>query len=143
MARLLAIDYGTKRTGLAVTDNLQIIATALETVATHTLLPFIAQYLQTETVEAIIVGKPSQPDGSPSATSAAVVGLVRTLTKTYPQIAIIEEDERYTTVMAKQSMIAAGSTRNQRKDKGLVDQVSAVIILQSYMERRAYSQGRG
>jgi putative Holliday junction resolvase len=142
MARLLAIDYGTKRTGLAVTDPLQIIATALDTVPTAQLISFLQNYIQKEAVEVIVVGKPTQTDGSPSATLPAVIGLVRTLKKTFPTLLIDEEDERYTTVMAQRSLIESGKSKNQRKDKGLIDQVSAVIILQSYMQRQSYQKGK-
>ena len=142
MGRLLAIDYGTKRTGLAVTDPLQIIATALDTVPTHTLLAYLQKYVSTEPVDVIVVGMPTQPSGEPSQTTPAVIGLIRTLKKTFPDITITEEDERYTTILAHRSLIESGTTKSQRRDKGLVDQVSAVIILQSYMEKRAYQQGR-
>lgn len=143
MSRILAIDYGTKRTGIAATDPLQIIATAVDTVPTHTLLDWLKGYLAKEVVSTIVVGAPTQTDGSPSATAPAIKGLVRKLKTTYPQMVIEQEDERFTSLMAHQTIQAAGMGKALRQNKGLADQIAAVIILQSYLERKAFEKNRG
>ncbi|WP_266363115.1 Holliday junction resolvase RuvX [Tellurirhabdus rosea] len=132
--RLLAIDYGTKRTGLAVTDPLKIIATALETVPTHQLLDYLKKYTATEPVEAFIVGLPKRLDGTDTDNTPHVRGFVKRLQAAFPETPIHWHDERFTSSMALQAMIAAGSTKKDRRDKGNIDKVSAAIILQSYMQ---------
>jgi putative holliday junction resolvase len=132
--RLLAIDYGTKRTGLAVTDPLQLIATALEAVPTHQLLDYLKKYVASEPVEAFVVGLPRRLDGTDTNNTPHVRGFVERLKKALPTIPVYWHDERFTTSMALQAMIAGGTSRKDRREKGAIDKVSAVIILQSYME---------
>ncbi len=134
MARILAIDYGTKRVGLAVTDPLQIIATALETVHSTQVINFLKTYCQRESVEAFVVGMPTNLDGSDTSNTPHVRGFLRILRKTFPEIPVHEHDERFTSVMAMQSLIAMGTTKKDRRDKGVVDRVSATIILQSFID---------
>ncbi len=136
MARLLAIDYGTKRTGIAVTDPLQLIASALETVPSHQLLQYLKGYVEREPVEAFIVGLPKRLDGTDTDNTPRVRRFVELLQKALPAIPVHWHDERFTSVMALQAMIAGGSTKKDRRDKGNIDKVSAAIILQSYMESR-------
>ena len=137
MPRLLAIDYGLKRTGLAATDPLQIIASPLETVLTLQLMDFLKDYAQREEVEAFVVGQPKQTDNSPSEIAPHVEGFVKRLHTQFPDIPIHRVDERFTSVMARQAMLAGGMKKKDRQNKANVDKVSAAIILQSYMERRA------
>jgi putative Holliday junction resolvase len=134
MARLLAIDFGTKRTGIAVTDPLQLIASALETVPSHQLLQYLKAYVEREPVEAFIVGLPKRLDGTDTDNTPRVRRFVELLQKTLPAIPVHWHDERFTSVMALQAMIASGSTKKDRRDKGNIDKVSAAIILQSFME---------
>lgn len=134
----MAFDYGTKRLGIAVTDPLQLIATGLTTIPTATVWTFLADYLQREQVETFVVGKPRQMDGSPSESDQHVVGFVRKLKKTYPQIPIKEVDERFTSKMASQVILQSGVNKTKRQDKSLVDTVAATIILQSYMDSKAF-----
>lgn len=132
--RLMAFDYGTKRIGIAVTDPMQIIATALTTVHPQDIWDFLKNYLEGEQIETFIVGKPIQMDGSDSQSAQHVVGFVRKLQKTYPAIAIVEIDERFTSKMASSVIAQSGLKKKDRQQKALVDAVSATIILQSYME---------
>lgn len=136
MARILAIDYGTKRTGIAVTDPLQIIATGLETVPTAELLGYLEAYFNQEEVETIVVGEPMYPDGNPAQIAHLVVGLVRQLRKTYPTKEVVTWDERYTSEEAKRVIRESGARKKKRQDKALVDKISAVLILQDFMENR-------
>ena len=136
MSRLLAIDYGAKRTGIAVTDPLQIIATALDTVRTHDLMDFLKKYSQTEPIEAFIVGMPRRLDNTDTDNTPRVVAFVKALKKSFPDIPIHTHDERFTSSMALQSMIASGTKKSDRREKGNIDKISATIILQSYMESR-------
>lgn len=136
MPRLLAIDYGAKRTGLAVTDPLQIIATALDTVRTHDLLEYLKKYSLGEVIEAFIIGMPKKLDNSDSENAHRVVSFIKLLKKNFPEIPVHTHDERFTSSMALQSMIASGSKKSDRRDKGNIDKISATIILQSYMESR-------
>lgn len=130
----MAFDYGTKRIGIAVTDPLQLIATALTTVHPNEIFEYLKKYIENEPVERFIVGKPLQLDGSDSQSASHVVGFTRSLKKHFPSIDLVTIDERYTSKMAS-AVIAQSDLRNAKKrDKGLVDQVSAVIILQSYMD---------
>ena len=134
MARILSIDYGKKRTGLAVTDPLQIIAGGLATVPTSHLFDFIASYLAKEEVGEVVVGEPKQPNGLPSENMQRVMAFVRRLKKAYPDLPVTLYDERFTSVMAHQAMIDGGLRKKARQDKALVDEISATIILQSYLE---------
>lgn len=138
MARILAIDYGTKRTGLAVTDPLQIIANGLDTVATEDLFDFLKKYLAAEEVETIVVGEPLYPDGRPAQIHHLVIGFVRKLQNLFPEIEVVMQDERFTSEDAKRVIQKSGARRKKRRDKALVDKVSAVLILQEYLEKKRY-----
>lgn len=134
MARILSIDYGKKRTGLAVTDPLQIIAGGLVTVSTSELFDFLNGYVSKESVERIVIGEPKQSDGSPSENMARVTQFVNRWKKARPDIPIEFYDERFTSVLAHRAMIDGGLGKKRRQNKALVDEVSATIILQSYLE---------
>lgn len=134
MARILAIDYGTKRCGLAVTDPLQLTVNGLETVHADELLGYLEGYLAREPVEAIVVGEPLHPDGQPAQIHHLVVGLVRKLKKLFPEVEVVLHDERFTSEEAKQVIRQSGARQKKRRDKALVDKVSATLILKDYME---------
>ena len=134
MARILAIDYGKKRTGLAVSDELQLIAGGLTTVATATLVDYILDYVKREPVERIIVGQPKQMDNTPSENMCRIGPFVNRLRKLLPHIPVEYHDERFTSVLAHQAILASGIGKMARRNKELVDEISATIILQSYME---------
>ncbi|WP_456462781.1 Holliday junction resolvase RuvX [Lutibacter sp.] len=133
MARILAFDYGEKRTGLAVTDELQIIASGLTTVDTKKIFSFLTDYLKNENVELFIVGEPKQMNNLPSESEQLITPFVKKLSQTFPKIPIKRIDERFTSKIAFQSMIESGLKKKQRKNKALVDEISAVLILQSYL----------
>ena len=137
MGRLLAIDYGIKRTGIAVTDRLQIIANGLETVPTHTLLAYLQTYFTNESVDQVIIGMPKNLDNSDTDSTAGVRFFIKSFKKKFPEMPLIEHDERFTSKLAMQAMIAGGMSKKDRREKGIVDRVSATIILQSYMESKA------
>lgn len=137
MPRLLAIDYGTKRCGIAVSDPLQIIANGLITVHAKDLLTFLETYLQKEAVELIIVGEPKNLNGQATDATAYVNAFVKQLKKKFPTIKIARIDERFTSKIAFQTMVDAGLKKKARQNKELVDQISATIILQSYMASNA------
>lgn len=134
MARILAIDYGTKRTGIAVTDPLQIIAGPLGTFPTEDLIPILHKYLSEEQVETIVLGDPKYPDGNPAQLAGTIAGLARKLALTFPDVAIILHDERYTSVEAQNIIRQVVPSKKKRRDKGLVDKISAMLILQDFME---------
>ncbi|MEO6882895.1 MAG: Holliday junction resolvase RuvX [Bacteroidia bacterium] len=134
MARIVAIDYGTKRVGIAVTDEFQLIATALTTVHATEILDFLNQYLKTEKVECIVVGEPKQMDNTPSQSAQAVELFIKQLKKKFPEMPIERMDERFTSKMALKTMIDGGSSKKDRRNKETIDKISATIILQSYME---------
>jgi len=136
LPRLLAIDYGSKRTGLAVTDPLQLIATALETVPTYQLLEYLKRYVTAELVEAFVVGLPRRLDGTDTDNTPRVQAFVKKLEAALPEIPVHWHDERFTSAMALQAMIASGTKKKDRREKGNIDKVSAVIILQSYMDSK-------
>ena len=136
MARILSVDYGKKRTGIAVTDPLKIIAGGLATVNTSQLMEWLHNYLTHEEVELIVVGEPKQPNGQPSENLPRVMAFVRKLEREFPLIPVKLYDERFTSVLAHQAMIDGGLRRKARQDKALVDEISATIILQSYLEAR-------
>ena len=136
MGRILSIDYGKKRTGLAVSDPLQLIAGGLATVATHDLYDYLLQYVAREQVERIVIGEPRQPNGQPSENLARVQQFVNRWRKQMPQIPIDYYDERFTSVLAHQAMRDAGLHKKARQDKALVDEISATIILEDYMRSR-------
>lgn len=136
MARLLSIDYGKKRTGLAVTDPLQIVPGGLCTVPTSGLFDYLKGYVARESVERIVIGEPRQPDGRPSENLARVTEFVNRWRKAVPDIPIEFYDERFTSVLAHKAMLDGGLGRKARRDKALVDEISATIILQDYMASR-------
>ena len=135
MARILAIDYGKKRTGIAVTDELQIIASGLTTVNTKDFFTFISDYLKTEKVERFIVGEPKQMDYSASESEVLIIPFIEKIKTTFPTIPIERVDERFTSKMAFQTMIDSGFSKKKRRDKALLDEISATIILQTYLNR--------
>ncbi len=136
MARILSIDYGKKRTGLAVTDPLQIIAGGLATVATSELFDYLKAYMAREQVELIVIGEPRQPNGEPSENLARVQQFVNRWRKAMPQVPIQYYDERYTSVLAHQVMLDGGLKKKARQNKGLVDEISATIILEDYLRSK-------
>ena len=137
MGRILSIDYGKKRTGLAVTDPLKLIANGLATVETSGLFDFLKGYVSREGVEEIVIGRPTQPNGQPSENLARVEQFVNRWKKAVPTVPITFYDERFTSVIAHQAMIAGGvGKKRRREDKGLVDEISATIILQDYMKSK-------
>lgn len=134
MGRILAIDYGKKRTGLAVTDPLRIIAGALTTVETKELEKYLADYFTENSVDIIVLGKPSQMNGEPSETMRYIEPLAGRLRHAYPDKQVVLYDERFTSVLAHRTMLESGIGKMARRDKALVDRISATIILQSFME---------
>lgn len=138
MSRILAIDYGRKRTGVAVSDAMQIIANGLTTVPTHELLDFITGYVQKEPVERILVGLPKQMNNEASESMKYIDPFVRSLKKRLPEIPVEFVDERFTSVLAHRTMLEAGLKKKDRQNKALVDEISATIILQSYLESKKY-----
>lgn len=136
MARILSIDYGKKRTGLAVTDPLQIIAGGLATVATSELFDFLKAYIAREQVEMIVIGEPRQPNGEPSENLARVQQFVNRWRKAVPEVPIQYYDERFTSVLAHQAMLDGGLKKKARQNKGLVDEISATIILEDFMRSK-------
>ncbi len=136
MARILAIDYGKVRTGIAITDELQLIASGLTTVKTTTLFSFLEDYLTKENVGLFIVGEPKQMDYSPSESEALIVPFLVELEKRFPEIEIKRVDERFTSKMAFQTMIDSGLSKKKRRNKALLDEISATIILQTYLSGR-------
>ena len=136
VARILGIDYGTKRIGLATTDPLQIIVSGLDTVANADIFDYLKKYMEEEEVECIVVGEPMHDDGNPSQIAHLVVGFIRKLKKLYPEIKVDTQDERYTSRDAKEYILMMGTKQKKRRDKALVDQVSAIFILQEYLGHR-------
>jgi putative Holliday junction resolvase len=136
LARILSVDYGKKRTGLAVTDPLQLIAGGLATVSTSELFEYLQQYIAREPVERIVIGEPRQPNGEPSENLVRVQQFVNRWRKAVPQVPIEYYDERFTSVLAHQAMIDGGLKKKARRDKALVDEISATIILEDYMHSR-------
>lgn len=134
--RILSIDYGKKRTGLAVTDPMQIIAGGLTTVDTKQLMAYIVDYVKREPVETIVIGLPTQPNGQPSENQARVRSFTGELKKALPDVLVEFYDERFTSVLAHQAMLDSGLGRKRRQDKALVDEISATIILQNYLENK-------
>ncbi|MEP1035453.1 Holliday junction resolvase RuvX [Ekhidna sp.] len=134
MPRILAIDFGAKRTGLAVTDPMEIIATPLDFVPTHTLENFLKNYFQKEVVSKVIIGMPKNTDGSATNATPLVQAFINRFRKVFPSMELILHDERFTSKMAMDAMIAGGMKKKDRRNKGNVDKVSATIILQSYLE---------
>ena len=137
MGRILAIDYGEKRTGIAVTDELQIIASGLTTVETKNIFLFLTDYLLNEKVELFVVGEPKQMDNSESESEQFIRPFVEKLKSTFPSTPIKRVDERFTSKMAFQSMIDSGLKKKHRQNKALIDEISATIILQTYLEQKS------
>ncbi|MBP6385689.1 MAG: Holliday junction resolvase RuvX [Pseudarcicella sp.] len=134
MGRIVAIDYGSKRVGIAVTDPLQIIATALDTIHSKDIIDYLKKYCSTENVELFVVGMPVNLDSTDTNNTQLVKTFIKHLSTNIPEIPIQLHDERLTSVMAHHAMIAGGSTKKERKQKGNIDKVAATIILQSFME---------
>ena len=138
MSRIIAIDYGTKRTGLAVTDPNKIIATALDTVQSVKVIDFLKEYIRKEPVECFVVGEPMQMNYTPSEITPQINIFLKKLSASFPEIPIRRIDERFTSKIAMQSMLMDGSKKSDRRKKELIDQRSAVIILQSYLENQSH-----
>lgn len=136
MGRIIAIDFGKVRTGIAVTDELQLIASGLTTVGTSGLLDFLKKYVAAEQVVQFVVGEPKQMNNTPSESEALIIPFLQKLGNTFPTIPIARQDERFTSKMAVQTMIDSGLKKSQRKNKALVDEISATIILQAYLNRK-------
>lgn len=135
MSRILAIDYGKKRTGLAVTDPMRIIASGLQTVETDKLFEFLKDYFSKEKIEIVIIGEPRQMDGTPSESAAMIDVFVAKFTTEFPNIKIERMDERFTSKMAMRSLVDSGVKKKKRQNKGLLDEISATIILQDYLNK--------
>ncbi len=136
MPRVLALDYGTKRTGVAVTDELQIIASGLTTVETGDLFAFLKTYLEEENVEMILVGEPKQKDGTHSEVETEILKFITKFSEIHPTTPLKRWDERFTSKMAFQTMIDSGLNKKQRRNKALIDEISATILLQSYLHHK-------
>jgi len=136
MPRILAIDYGLKRTGIAVTDPLQIIATGLTTIESPQLINFLKAYFEKESVEKIVIGEPKNLDDSDTHATALVHGVIAKLKKKFPAMPVEKVDERYTSRMAVQSMVDMGMKKKQRRNKAMIDEIAATIILQEYLQGR-------
>lgn len=136
MARILSIDYGQKRTGIAVTDPLQIIANGVTTVPSERIIDFLKTYLQTEQVETIVVGLPKQLNNEPSENMRRIEPFVQKLKATFPTIPVVYFDERFTSTLAHRTMLEGGMKKKERQNKAKVDEISAVIILQGYLESK-------
>ncbi|MFK5983390.1 MAG: Holliday junction resolvase RuvX [Flavobacteriaceae bacterium] len=133
MARILSIDYGTKRIGIAVTDELQMIASGLTTVASHELFSFLKKYFYEEKVELVIIGEPKQKDGTHSSVEIEIQKFIQRFSERFPGMKTARMDERFTSKMAFQTMIDSGLKKKQRQNKALIDEISATIILQDYL----------
>jgi putative Holliday junction resolvase len=135
MPRILSIDYGIKRAGIAVTDEMQIIASGLTTVPSETLITFLKDYFSKEKVEKVIIGEPKQMDGTPSESAIIIEKFIKTFTMTFPTMPLDRVDERFTSKMAFQTMIDSGLKKKQRQNKALIDEIAATIMLQDYINR--------
>lgn len=136
MPRILAIDYGQKRTGIAVTDEMQIIASGLTTIPSETAIAFLKEYFNKEKVEKVLIGEPKQMNGEPSQSTEIIEKFVTVFATTFPEMKIERVDERFTSKMAFQTMIDSGLKKKQRQNKALVDEISATIMLQDYLARK-------
>ncbi len=136
MPRILAIDYGLKRTGLAVTDELQIIASGLTTIPSETIIPFLQAYFEKENVNLVLIGEPKQMNGQPSESTTIIEKFVTTFSQTFPEMKVIRMDERFTSKMAFQTMIDSGLSKKKRQNKALIDEIAATILLQDYLTRK-------
>ncbi len=137
MARIIAIDYGKKRTGIAVTDPLKITAGPLETIPTQNIFPFLDDYIKKEPVEGIVVGMPRKLDNSDTHTTQDVIRLIEKLKQKYSQLNVFEEDEKFTSKLAKDAMLMGGMKKKDRRNKENIDRISAAIILQSFLSRHS------
>jgi putative Holliday junction resolvase len=135
MPRIMAIDYGLKRTGIAVTDPLKIIASALTTIESARIFTFLEEYLKKETVELILIGDPRNLDDSPTDISADVQRIIGILNRKFPAVPVQSVDERYSSVMASRALVEMGMKKSRRREKGLVDQVAATLMLQEYLAK--------
>ena len=140
MSQILAMDYGEKRTGIAVTDDLQIIASGLTTVSTDSLMEFLESYLKKAKVELFLIGEPKQRDNKPSDIESKIRPFIRKLSSRFPEIPIKRVDERFTSKMAFQSMLDGGLKKEKRKNKGLIDKISATLLLQSFLDASLHSK---
>ena len=136
MPRILAIDYGQKRTGIAITDEMQIIASGLTTIPSETAIAFLKDYFSKENVEKVLIGEPKQMNGQPSQSTEVIEKFVTKFKTNFPEMAIERVDERFTSKMAFQTMIDSGLKKQQRKNKALIDEISATIMLQDYLLRK-------
>lgn len=136
MPRILAIDYGMKRTGIAVTDELQIIASGLTTIPSETAIVFLKDYFSKENVAKVLIGEPRQMNGQPSESTPMIEKFVTNFTSAFPEMKIERVDERFTSKMAFQTMIDSGLSKKQRQNKGLIDEIAATILLQDYLTRK-------
>jgi putative Holliday junction resolvase len=135
MPRIIAIDYGLKRTGIAVTDPLQIIASALTTISSARIFTFLEEYFKKETVELILIGDPHNLDDTPTNLSADVQRIIGILKKKFPAVSVKTVDERYSSLMASRAMLAMGMKKSKRREKGVIDQMAATMMLQEYLSR--------
>ncbi|RRJ92198.1 Holliday junction resolvase RuvX [Flavobacterium macacae] len=136
MPRVLAIDYGKKRTGIAVTDEMQIIASGLTTIPSETAIAFLKDYFSKEKVEKVLIGEPKQMDYTPSESTEVIEAFVEKFKKSFPYLSIERVDERFTSKMALQTMIDSGLKKKQRQNKALIDEISATIMLQDYLSKK-------
>ncbi len=138
MPRIVAIDYGIKRTGIAVTDELQIIASGLTTVPSETIIAFLKDYFSKENVAKVLIGEPKQMNGQPSESALIIEQFVEKFTKEFPEMKVERVDERFTSKMAFQTMIDSGLKKKQRQNKALIDEIAATIMLQDYLSRKMF-----
>lgn len=138
MPRILAIDYGQKRTGIAVTDDLQIIASGLTTIPSETVIAFLKDYFSKENVVKVLIGDPKQMNGQPSESAPVIEAFVEKFKVAFPEMALERVDERFTSKMAFQTMIDSGLKKKQRQNKALIDEISATILLQDYLSRKMF-----
>ena len=136
MSRILAIDYGQKRTGIAVTDELQIIASGLTTIPSATTINFLKDYFDKEKVSKVLIGEPKQMNGEPSQSTEMIEAFVRKFKSFFPEMPVVRVDERFTSKMAFQTMIDSGLNKKQRRNKDLLDEISATIMLQDFLTRK-------
>ena len=138
MSRILAIDYGIKRTGIAITDELQIIASGLTTIPSETSIAFLTSYFSKENVSKVLIGEPKQMNGEPSESTPIIEKFVAAFKIAFPEMTIVRVDERFTSKMAFQTMIDSGLSKKKRQNKGLIDEISATIMLQDYLNRKQF-----
>ena len=138
MPRILSIDYGQKRTGIAVTDEFQIIASGLTTIPSATAIDFLKDYFSKEKVELVLIGEPKQMDGTPSESASIIKGFVTHFSNHFPDMKVVRMDERFTSKMAFQTMIDSGLNKKQRQNKALIDEISATIMLQDYLSQKRF-----